>query len=165
MKYNMMYAADGGAGTGGAGEVSGATGNGTGGGQATGGTAGSETPPAGRTYSETELAALLQSEGDKRVTQALEKFQREQLPNLLKAAQTEAEKRAKLTAEQLAAADLEKKAQELADRVAAVTKQELRIKAHVTLTEGHYCGGDGHPGGKGGQDGGQRLPVWHSGRE
>ena len=88
-----------------------------------------------KTYSQKELDALLQSETDKRVNQALENFKAKDLPKLLSGAKAEAEKLAKMNADQKA--EYERKQQEelLSQREAEVTRKELKIEAHKIFTE------------------------------
>lgn len=75
-----------------------------------------------------------QSEFDKRVNQALEK-QRTKLDADYKARAAEAEKLAKMNAEEKAAHEREKKEKALAEREAAVTRRELTAEAKVQLAE------------------------------
>lgn len=91
-----------------------------------------EQKPA-KTYTEAEL----QSEADRRVTKALETFKTKELPGLIKSAQTEAEKLAKMTADEKAKHEREKAEAEYNERLQKLTRGELRLEAHKTLTERH----------------------------
>jgi len=86
-------------------------------------------PP--KTFTEKEF----QSEVDRRVTQALDSFKTEQVPTLLKQAQQEAEKLAKMNAEQKAQYEREQQEAEYNTRLAELNKRELRMEAHTILEE------------------------------
>lgn len=79
-----------------------------------------------------------QSEFDRRVSKALEtakaKWAEEEAAKL-EAVKTEAEKLAKMNAEQKAEHERQKREKELADREALLTLRELRAEAAVTLSE------------------------------
>ena len=79
-----------------------------------------------------------QSEFDRRVTKALEtakaKWQTEQ-DAAVEAAKTEAERLAKMNADQKAQHEREKREKDLADREAALTLRELKAQAATTLAE------------------------------
>lgn len=79
-----------------------------------------------------------QSEFDRRVSKALEtaksKWAEEEAAKL-EAVKTEAEKLAKMNAEQKAEHERQKREKELADREATLTLRELRAEAAVTLSE------------------------------
>jgi|GEM_PF-3430589 len=86
-------------------------------------------PP--KTFTEKEF----QSEVDRRVTQALESFKTEQVPSLLKQAQQEAEKLAKMNAEQKSQYEREQQETAYKSRLAELNKRELRMEAHGILEE------------------------------
>lgn len=79
-----------------------------------------------------------QAEFDRRVTKALEtakaKWQQEEAAKI-EAAKTEAEKLAKMNAEQKAEHERQKREQELAEREKALTLRELKAQAASTLAE------------------------------
>lgn len=88
-----------------------------------------------KTYSQKELDALLQSETDKRVNQAIETFKSKELPKLLSGAKAEAEKLAKMNADQKAEYERKQQEEKLLQREAEVTRKELKIEAHKIFTE------------------------------
>ena len=88
-----------------------------------------------KTYSQEEVNKLLQAESDRRVNQALKTFKEKELPGLLQQAQAEAEKLAKMTAEQKAQHAQAQKEQALAEREQALTRKELKAEARDTLAE------------------------------
>lgn len=87
-----------------------------------------ETP---KTFTEQEL----QAEADRRVSKALETFQRDKLPSLLEKAKTEAEQLAKMSADQKAEHERKQAQADFEQRMADVTKRELRLEAHKILNE------------------------------
>lgn len=93
-----------------------------------------------KTYTQDEVAKMLQAESDRRVQQALKTFKEKDLPGLLQQAQTEAEKLAKMTAEQKAQHEREQREKDLQERETTLTRKELRAAARDTLA------GKGLPG-------------------
>lgn len=145
MPMNLQFFAepDGGAG-GGAGGAGGggASGNagGTGGGEpgAAGGQEGAEGAGDPLSFDDFLKDPKNQAEFDRRVSKALEtsrsKMQAE-INTKVQEAVTEAEKMAKMNAEQKAQYEREKKEKEMADREAAITKRELMATAKEQLAE------------------------------
>lgn len=88
-----------------------------------------------KTYSSEEVEKLLQSETDKRVDQALKTFREKELPGLLEKQKTEAEKMAKMTADQKAEHEKQKQLEALEKREAEITRRELRAEALQALGE------------------------------
>lgn len=143
MPMNLQFFAepDGGAGGGGASGNAGGTGGeqGAAGGQegaeGAGGAAGADTPLS---FDDFLKDPKNQAEFDRRVGKALEtsrsKMQAE-LNTKVQEAVTEAEKMAKMNAEQKAQYEREKKEKEIADREAALTKRELTATAKEQLAE------------------------------
>ena len=143
MPMNLQFFAepDGGAGGGGASGNAGGTGGeqGAAGGQegaeGAGGAAGADTPLS---FDDFLKDPKNQAEFDRRVSKALEtsrsKMQAE-INTKVQEAVTEAEKMAKMNAEQKAQYEREKKEKEIADREAALTKRELTATAKEQLAE------------------------------
>lgn len=88
-----------------------------------------------KSYTQEQLDALLQSETDKRVNQAMESFKSKELPKLLNGAKAEAEKLAKMNADQKAEYERKQQEEQLLQREAEVTRKELKIEAHKMFTE------------------------------
>lgn len=88
-----------------------------------------------KTFTKEEVDKLLQSETDKRVDQALKTFREKELPGLLENAKTEAEKLAKMTADQKAEHEQKKLAEKLQQREAEITRRELKAETMETLLE------------------------------
>jgi len=84
-----------------------------------------------KTYTEQDFV----SEVDKRVTQAINSFKDNHMPELVKQAQQEAEKLAKMNAEQKAKYAQEQAEAEYKQRLADLNKRELRMEAHAILEE------------------------------
>lgn len=129
-----FFDADGGAGTGGAGTGAG-NGNGEGAGEGTQGTGdGTET----KTFDDVLKDKAYQSEFDKRVAKALEtakgKWETD-YQSKIEEAKTEAEKLAKMNADQKAEYESQKKLDELAKREKDITTRELKAAAYETLAE------------------------------
>ena len=137
MPMNLQFFAEG---DGGAGSGDSGTGAGTGGaaGEPGGdpGAAGGQEPST--SFDDFLKDSKMQSEFDKRVAKALEtsraKMQSE-IEEKIKAAKTEAEKLAKMNAEQKAQYEQQKRETELAAREAEITKRELSATAKETLAE------------------------------
>ena len=125
--------ADGGAGNGGAGTTTG--GEGTNGGSTGEGAEGSE---GDKSFDDVLKDKKYQSEFDKRVAKALEtaksKWETEKATEL-ENAKTEAEKLAKMNAEQKAKYSEEKRIAELEKREKDITTRELKAQAYETLAE------------------------------
>lgn len=89
-----------------------------------------------KTYTEEELQKLLQSETDKRVTQALktaqEKWQKEYEEKLAKE-KLEAERLASMTAEEKKLEELAKKEKELAERETKIKRLELESQTKTEM--------------------------------
>ena len=88
-----------------------------------------------KTYTQKELDALVQAEGDKRVNAALSNFKAKELPGLITKATTEAEQLAKMSAEQKADHERKQLEESLTQREQAATARELKIEAHKVLIE------------------------------
>lgn len=97
-----------------------------------------EPPAEPPTFDDLLKDKAYQAEFDRRVTKALEtakaKWQQEEAAKI-EAAKTEAEKLAKMNAEQKAEHERQKREKELADREAALTLRELKAQAATTLAE------------------------------
>lgn len=135
MPMNLQFFAEGGAdgaGGGAGGSASGDTGAADGAGAAEGGAA---TPP---NFDDFLKDPKNQAEFDRRVAKALETNRTKMQADIeakMAEARTEAEKMAKMNAEQKAQYEREKQAKELADREAAITKRELTATAKEQLAE------------------------------
>lgn len=81
-----------------------------------------------RTFTQAELDAII----ERRIARAQAKWEKDTAEKI-KAAQSEAEKMAKMTAEQRAEAERQKRESELAAREAEITRRELRAQALETL--------------------------------
>lgn len=138
MPMNLQFFAEGGdaSGAGTEGNAGGAGGSGS-------GEPGAGTPGAGAEGSTPSFEELLknpayQSEFDKKLAKAMEtsktKIEKE-VEEKIQAAKTEAEKMAKMNAEQKAQYEREKRDNELADREAQLTRRELSAVAKETLAE------------------------------
>lgn len=144
MAMNLQFFAEGG----------GAAGGGAGGGSASGNTAGSEgsqtvtvevDPAAGdqaaggvMSFDDFLKDPKNQAEFDRRVGKALETSRSKMQADIeakIQEARTEAEKLAKMNAEQKAEYEKEKREKELADREASITKRELAATAKEQLAE------------------------------
>lgn len=88
-----------------------------------------------KVYNQDEVNALLQTETDKRVQQALEDFKTKELPNLLNKEKQESEKLAAMSAEQKAEHELKQREESLRQREEEVTREKLKIEAHKILAE------------------------------
>ena len=97
-----------------------------------------ESGAEGKAYTDEELKNLIQSEADKRVTQALEtsrvKWEKEYQEKLEKE-KSEAQKLAKMSADERAKAEFEKKEAELQKREKEIIKKELQAQARDELSE------------------------------
>lgn len=100
-------------------------------------TAGAENQQ-GKTYTKEEVEKLLQSESDRRVSEALKtagvKWQAE-LESKLEQTRTEAERLAKLSAEEKKKEEDKKRAEELARKEHELTMRELQLKAVDELSQ------------------------------
>lgn len=124
--------AGGGAGGGASGDAGGAAGSEGG---ATGGEGGAATIPS---FDDFLKDPKNQAEFDRRVAKALDTSRTKMQADIeakMQEARTEAEKMAKMNAEQKAQYEREKQAKELADREAAITKRELMATAKEQLAE------------------------------
>lgn len=88
-----------------------------------------------KTYIKEELDAILQSETDKRVNQALNSFKTKELPKLLSVAKAEAEKLTELKAQEKAAHEFKQKEELLSRRESEVIRKELKIEAYKIFME------------------------------
>lgn len=88
-----------------------------------------------KTYIKEELDAILQSETDKRVNQALNSFKAKELPKLLSVAKSEAEKLTELKAQEKAAHEFKQKEELLSRRESEVIRKELKIEAYKIFME------------------------------
>lgn len=142
MPMNLQFFAEGG--EGGAGGGAGGNASGDAGGAA--GAAGSEGGAAGGEGGAATLPSFddflkdpkNQAEFDRRVAKALDTSRTKMQADIeakMQEARTEAEKMAKMNAEQKAQYEREKQAKELADREAAITKRELMATAKEQLAE------------------------------
>lgn len=97
----------------------------------TGSEANEETKSEGKTYTDEELQKLIQSESDKRVTQAMEssraKWEKEYQEKLEKE-KSEAEKLAKMTADERAKAKFEKEKQEFEEERIKFQRDQLELE-------------------------------------
>ncbi len=84
-----------------------------------------------KVYTEKELNA----EADRRVSKALETFEKNRLPVLLAKAKEEAERMANMTAEERVELEARQREQEYSKRLDDVSRRELKIKAHEMLRE------------------------------
>lgn len=140
MNLQFFAEADGAAG-GGAGGGGGASGNAAGGeGENTGGdpAAGGGEGPATVSFDDFLKDPKHQAEFDRRVGKALETNRSKMQADIeakIQEARTEAEKLAKMNAEQKAEYEKEKREKELADREASITKRELAATAKEQLAE------------------------------
>ena len=127
--------ASGGAGGGASGDAGGAAGAAGSEGGATGGEGGAATIPS---FDDFLKEPKNQAEFDRRVAKALETSRTKMQADIeakMAEARTEAEKMAKMNAEQKAQYERDKQAKELADREAAITKRELMATAKEQLAE------------------------------
>lgn len=104
----------------------------------TGAANGEETKSEGKTYTDEELQKLIQSESDKRVTQAMEssrtKWEKEYQEKLEKE-KSEAEKLAKMSADERAKAKFEKEKQKLEEERAKFQKDQLELETIKELSK------------------------------
>lgn len=127
--------AGGGAGGSASGDAGGAAGEAGAEGGATGGEGGAATLPS---FDDFLKDPKNQAEFDRRVAKALDTSRTKMQADIeakMQEARTEAEKMAKMNAEQKAQYEREKQAKELADREAAITKRELMATAKEQLAE------------------------------
>ena len=127
--------AGGGAGGGASGDAGGAAGAAGSEGGAAGGEGGAATLPS---FDDFLKDPKNQAEFDRRVAKALDTSRTKMQADIeakMQEARTEAEKMAKMNAEQKAQYEREKQAKELADREAAITKRELMATAKEQLAE------------------------------
>lgn len=127
--------AGGGAGGGASGDAGGAAGAAGSEGGAAGGEGGAATLPS---FDDFLKEPKNQAEFDRRVAKALDTSRTKMQADIeakMQEARTEAEKMAKMNAEQKAQYEREKQAKELADREAAITKRELMATAKEQLAE------------------------------
>lgn len=139
MPMNLQFFAeggDGGAGGGAGGGASGDAGTAAGAeGGATGGEGGAATP---QSFDDFLKDPKNQAEFDRRVAKALDTSRTKMQADIeakMQEARTEAEKMAKMNAEQKAQYEREKQVKELADREAAITKRELMATAKEQLVD------------------------------
>lgn len=142
LPMNLQFFAEGGeggAGSGAGGAGGGASGDASAAGADGAGAAGAEggaaTPPS---FDDFLKDPKNQAEFDRRVAKALETSRTKMQADIetkLAEARTEAEKMAKMSADQKAEYEREKQAKELADREAAITKRELMATAKEQLAE------------------------------
>lgn len=90
--------------------------------------------PEVKTFTEEEVQKLLQSETDKRVSQALEK-ERAKTQEAITQAVTEAKKMEQLSAEEKAKVEFEKRLADLEERESKLQKSELLAQTKSTLAE------------------------------
>lgn len=89
-----------------------------------------ETTPEAKTYTQEEVDRLIQSEADKRVTQAMEKAQRKQ-----DAAVKEAQRLAKMDEDQRYKYELETREQAIAEKEKALALAENKAEAASVLSQ------------------------------
>lgn len=129
---------EGGAGGGAGGSASGDAGGAPGAAGAEGGAAGGEGGATLPSFDDFLKDPKNQAEFDRRVAKALDTSRTKMQADIeakMQEARTEAEKMAKMNAEQKAQYEREKQAKELADREAAITKRELMATAKEQLAE------------------------------
>ena len=129
---------EGGAGGGAGGSASGDAGGAAGAAGAEGGAAGGEGGATLPSFDDFLKDPKNQAEFDRRVAKALDTSRTKMQADIeakMQEARTEAEKMAKMNAEQKAQYEREKQAKELADREAAITKRELMATAKEQLAE------------------------------
>lgn len=133
---NLQFFAEGGEGGGAGGAGGGASGDaGAAGADGAGAAAGAETPPS---FDDFLKEPKNQAEFDRRVAKALETSRTKMQADIeakMAEVRTEAEKMAKMNAEQKAQYEREKQSKELANREAAITKRELMATAKEQLAE------------------------------
>lgn len=138
---NLQFFAEGGeggAGGGAGGSASGDAGGAPGAAGAEGGAAGGEGSATLPSFDDFLKDPKNQAEFDRRVAKALDTSRTKMQADIeakMQEARTEAEKMAKMNAEQKAQYEREKQAKELADREAAITKRELMATAKEQLAE------------------------------
>lgn len=138
---NLQFFAEGGeggAGGGAGGSASGDAGGAPGAAGAEGGAAGGEGGVTIPSFDDFLKDPKNQAEFDRRVAKALDTSRTKMQADIeakMQEARTEAEKMAKMNAEQKAQYEREKQAKELADREAAITKRELMATAKEQLAE------------------------------
>lgn len=138
---NLQFFAEGGeggAGGGAGGSASGDAGGAPGAAGAEGGAAGGEGGATLPSFDDFLKDPKNQAEFDRRVAKALDTSRTKMQADIeakMQEARTEAEKMAKMNAEQKAQYEREKQAKELADREAAITKRELMATAKEQLAE------------------------------
>lgn len=141
MPMNLQFFAEGGeggAGGGAGGSASGDAGGAPGAAGAEGGAAGGEGGATLPSFDDFLKDPKNQAEFDRRVAKALDTSRTKMQADIeakMQEARTEAEKMAKMNAEQKAQYEREKQAKELADREAAITKRELMATAKEQLAE------------------------------
>lgn len=141
MPMNLQFFAEGGeggAGGGAGGSASGDAGGAPGVAGAEGGAAGGEGGATLPSFDDFLKDPKNQAEFDRRVAKALDTSRTKMQADIeakMQEARTEAEKMAKMNAEQKAQYEREKQAKELADREAAITKRELMATAKEQLAE------------------------------
>lgn len=97
-------------------------------------TAGKEEPAKAKTFDELLTEGSYQAEFDRRVQKALE-TQRSKLEVLFDEKATEADKLARMTKEEKAQYQQQKREKELSEKEAAITRRELMAEAKNTLAE------------------------------
>ena len=135
MPMNLQFFAEGDGGSQGGDAGAGAGTGETGAGEGAAGAAGAE---IGKSFEDVLKDPKMQSEFDKRVAKALETSRAKmetEIAEKIAAAKTEAEKLAKMNAEQKAQYEQQKRETELAAREAEITKRELSATAKETLAE------------------------------
>lgn len=90
-----------------------------------------EQQPEGKTFSREELAKIVSSQTQK----AVEKFQQEQLPDLLKDAQEKAAAEAKMSAEQLAEKHRKEQEAQLAEREEQLNRRAAELETKAQLAD------------------------------
>ena len=139
MPMDLQFFAEGGEGGGAGGSASGDAGGAAGAAGSEGGAAGGEGGAATLpSFDDFLKDPKNQAEFDRRVAKALDTSRTKMQADIeakMQEARTEAEKMAKMNAEQKAQYEREKQAKELADREAAITKRELMATAKEQLAE------------------------------
>lgn len=138
MPMNLQFFAEGGEGGGAGGSASGDAGGAPGAAGAEGGAAGGEGGATLPSFDDFLKDPKNQAEFDRRVAKALDTSRTKMQADIeakMQEARTEAEKMAKMNAEQKAQYEREKQAKELADREATITKRELMATAKEQLAE------------------------------
>lgn len=88
-----------------------------------------------KAFTEAELNAEADRRATKAARTAIENFKQNELPGLITKVRTEAERLARMTAEQKAEHERRLAEEELDRRLADITRRELKIEAHKVLTD------------------------------